>query len=115
MGKAKKSIPTSYRGHSRSFLDGEVAYWSSHLAEAKSELIVPGPHGSYALPETVTELKRILCLQLTCTSLPRTRLSRRRNLARQIARAWAVVHENLHRLVELLDLQRLLQNGDRVI
>jgi hypothetical protein len=50
--------------------DGVVASWSSHLAEAKSELIVPGPHGSYALPETVTELKRILCLQLACAGAP---------------------------------------------
>ena len=27
--------------------------------------------------------------------------------------AWAVVHENLHRLIELLNLQWLLQNRDR--
>jgi hypothetical protein len=27
---------------------------------AKSELIVPGPHGSFALPQTVSELKRVL-------------------------------------------------------
>ena len=47
-----------------------VACWSSRLPEAKSELIVPGPHGSYALPETVTELKRILCFQFACADAP---------------------------------------------
>jgi hypothetical protein len=41
-----------------------VAYWSSHLAGAQSELIVPGPHGLFALPQTIAELKRILRLHL---------------------------------------------------
>lgn len=40
--------------------DGVVPYRSSHLASAKSELIVPGPHGSYDLPVTIAELTRIL-------------------------------------------------------
>jgi pimeloyl-ACP methyl ester carboxylesterase len=44
--------------------DGVVAYWSSHLDGAKSELIVPGPHGSCALPQTIAELDRILRLHL---------------------------------------------------
>ena len=44
--------------------DGVVAYWSSHLDGAKSETIVPGPHGSAELPETITELDRILRLHL---------------------------------------------------
>ena len=44
--------------------DGVVAYWSSHLDRAKSERIVPGPHGSAELPETVVELDRILRLNL---------------------------------------------------
>lgn len=44
--------------------DGVVPYWSSHLADAKSEKIVPGPHGSCELPETIDELKRILHLHL---------------------------------------------------
>lgn len=44
--------------------DGVVAYWSSHLDGAKSELIVPGPHGSCELPETIAELDRILRLHL---------------------------------------------------
>jgi hypothetical protein len=32
---------------------------------AHSELIVPGPHGSYQLAETISELRRILRLHLT--------------------------------------------------
>jgi hypothetical protein len=52
------------RGDSPNSSDGVVPYWSSHLEGARSELIVPGPHGSYALPQTVAELKRILRLEL---------------------------------------------------
>ena len=44
--------------------DGVVEYWSSHLDSAKSEKIVPGPHGSCELPETIVELRRILHLHL---------------------------------------------------
>ena len=42
--------------------DGVVPYWSSHLDEAQSECIVPGPHGSCQLPQTIAELDRILRL-----------------------------------------------------
>jgi pimeloyl-ACP methyl ester carboxylesterase len=52
------------RGDSPNSSDGVVPYWSSHLEGAQSELIVPGPHGSYALPQTVAELKRILRLEM---------------------------------------------------
>jgi pimeloyl-ACP methyl ester carboxylesterase len=52
------------RGDTPNSSDGVVAYWSSHLAGAQSELIVPGPHGSFALPQTIAELKRILRLHL---------------------------------------------------
>jgi hypothetical protein len=45
--------------------DGIVAYWSSHVGGARSECIVPGPHGSCELPETITELRRILHLHLS--------------------------------------------------
>jgi hypothetical protein len=48
------------KGNSPNSTDGVVAYWSSHLDGAKSELIVPGPHGSCALPQTIAELDRIL-------------------------------------------------------
>ena len=44
--------------------DGVVPYWSSHLDGAQSEKIVPGPHGSCQLPETIAELDRILRLHL---------------------------------------------------
>jgi pimeloyl-ACP methyl ester carboxylesterase len=44
--------------------DGVVPYWSSHLDAAQSELIVPGPHGSCELPQTIAELDRILRLHL---------------------------------------------------
>jgi hypothetical protein len=44
--------------------DGVVPYWSSHLEGAKSEQIVPGPHGSAELPQTIAELDRILRLNL---------------------------------------------------
>jgi pimeloyl-ACP methyl ester carboxylesterase len=44
--------------------DGVVPYWSSHLDGAQSECIVPGPHGSTALPQTIAELDRILRLNL---------------------------------------------------
>jgi pimeloyl-ACP methyl ester carboxylesterase len=44
--------------------DGVVAYWSSHLDGAQSETIVPGPHGSCELPETIAEIDRILRLHL---------------------------------------------------
>jgi pimeloyl-ACP methyl ester carboxylesterase len=52
--------------------DGVVAYWSSHLDGAKSELIVPGPHGSCELPQTIAELDRILRLHLGAGSTSRT-------------------------------------------
>ena len=52
------------KGNSPKSTDGVVAYWSSHLDGAKSEKIVPGPHTSCALPETIAELDRILELHL---------------------------------------------------
>jgi hypothetical protein len=58
------------RGDTPNSSDGVVAYWSSHLTGAQSELIVPGPHGSFALPQTVSELKRILRLNLATVSAP---------------------------------------------
>jgi len=52
------------KGDSPNSTDGVVPYWSSHLDGAKSECIVPGPHGSCALPQTIAELDRILKLHL---------------------------------------------------
>jgi pimeloyl-ACP methyl ester carboxylesterase len=54
--------------------DGVVAYWSSHLDGAKSELMVPGPHGSCELPQTIAELDRILRLNLKAGSASSTTL-----------------------------------------
>jgi hypothetical protein len=48
--------------------DGVVPYWSSHLDGAKSECIVPGPHGACQLPQTITELDRILRLHVGISS-----------------------------------------------
>lgn len=44
--------------------DGLVPYWSSHIAYAESELVVPGPHCCYNYPEAIAETKRILHLHL---------------------------------------------------
>jgi pimeloyl-ACP methyl ester carboxylesterase len=62
------------KGDSPNSTDGVVAYWSSHLDGAKSELIVPGPHGSCALPQTIAELDRILRLNLGLRSTSTTTL-----------------------------------------
>lgn len=40
--------------------DGVVAYWSSHLDSAETEVIVPGGHGSFTHPEAIREIARIL-------------------------------------------------------
>jgi len=52
------------RGDCPNCSDGVVAYWSSHLGGAQSEKIVPGPHGSCQLPQTIAELDRILRLNI---------------------------------------------------
>ena len=54
----------SGKGNSPNSSDGFVKYWSSHLAAAKSEKIVPGTHSACELPETLDELRRILHLHL---------------------------------------------------
>jgi pimeloyl-ACP methyl ester carboxylesterase len=56
------------KGDSPRSSDGVVPYVSSHLDSAKSERIVPGPHGSYKLPQCVEELRRILHLHLQTKS-----------------------------------------------
>jgi hypothetical protein len=56
------------KGDTPNSTDGVVPYWSSHLDGAKSELIVPGPHGSENLPQTIAELQRILRLHLRANS-----------------------------------------------
>jgi triacylglycerol esterase/lipase EstA (alpha/beta hydrolase family) len=60
------------RGDCPNCSDGVVAYWSSHLGGAQSEKIVPGPHGSVQLPQTIAELDRILRLNLGLPTTPKT-------------------------------------------
>ena len=61
--------------------DGVVPYWSSHLDGAQSECIVPGPHGSCELPQTIAELDRILRLHLRTgrSSKPATTVAQARS------------------------------------
>jgi hypothetical protein len=56
------------KGNSPRSSDGVVKYESSQIKTSQSELIVPGPHSSCALPQTVAELQRILHLHLKTTS-----------------------------------------------
>jgi len=37
--------------------DGAVPYWSSHLAGAGSEVIVPANHRTYESPEAIAEVE----------------------------------------------------------
>jgi len=64
------------RGDCPNCSDGVVAYWSSHLDGAQSEKIVPGPHGSVQLPQTIAELDRILRLNLGISSTSPTTVAR---------------------------------------
>lgn len=43
--------------------DGVVPYWSSHMAGAQSEIIVPTGHDAFNSPKSVKEVLRILALQ----------------------------------------------------
>ena len=63
------------KGDSPNSTDGVVAYWSSHLDGAQSECIVPGPHGSCELPQTIAELDRILRLNLGLPGVSRTNVA----------------------------------------
>ena len=44
--------------------DGIVPYWSSHLAGARSELVVNSDHGAQYNPQAIREVERILKLNL---------------------------------------------------
>jgi len=59
------------KGNTPKSTDGVVPYWSSHLDNAQSELIVPGPHSSYELQESINELNRILLVQLKAGKTPK--------------------------------------------
>ena len=64
------------RGDSPNSSDGVVPFSSSHLSTAESELIVPGPHGSYDKPQTIEELERILQAHLKSTGRDRKPLTK---------------------------------------
>jgi pimeloyl-ACP methyl ester carboxylesterase len=51
------------RGDTPQSSDGVVAYWSSHLDGAQSELIVPSNHSSPRNPQAIAEVRRILDLR----------------------------------------------------
>lgn len=53
------------RGDTPDSSDGVVPYWSSHLAGAESEVIVPDDHGSFDDPAAIAEMKRILIKNLS--------------------------------------------------
>ena len=53
------------RGDTPNSSDGVVPYWSSHLAGAQSELIVPSGHAAPRNPEAIREVERILKENLT--------------------------------------------------
>lgn len=55
------------RGDSPDSSDGVVPYWSSHLATAQSDKIVPDNHGAYDDPQAILELRRILLLNAGIT------------------------------------------------
>jgi pimeloyl-ACP methyl ester carboxylesterase len=50
------------KGNTPNSSDGVVPYWSSHLATASSELIVPTGHGLLNSPLVIAEIQRILRL-----------------------------------------------------
>jgi len=58
------------RGDTPNSSDGLVPYWSSHLAGAQSELIVPSNHSAQRNPEAMAEVGRILRLHANKISTP---------------------------------------------
>ena len=55
------------RGDTPNSSDGVVPYWSSHLAGAKSELIVNSDHGAQYNPQAILEVERILKVNLAAS------------------------------------------------
>jgi hypothetical protein len=48
------------RGDSPNSSDGVVPYWSSHMAGAKTEQIVPSNHSAHQNPQAIEDVLRIL-------------------------------------------------------
>lgn len=65
------------RGDTPNSSDGVVPYWSSHLEEAQSELIVPSNHSAHQNRQAIEEVRRIL--KLHARSPARERLVRPAN------------------------------------
>jgi hypothetical protein len=86
------------RGDTPNSSDGVVAYWSSHLSGAQSELIVPGPHGSFALPQTIKELKRILHLHLAAVGHSRVKNTTKTSLE-ELRHRNAAAHTEIVKLI----------------
>jgi pimeloyl-ACP methyl ester carboxylesterase len=53
------------RGDTPNSSDGVVPYWSSHLPDAQSELIVNSDHGAQYNPQAIREVERILRLSVS--------------------------------------------------
>ena len=48
------------RGDAPNSNDGKVAYWSSHLSGAASEVVIPSGHSAQVHPAGIAEVQRIL-------------------------------------------------------
>lgn len=48
------------KGDAPNSSDGVVSYWSSHMAGAQSELVVPSNHSVHRNPRAIEEVLRIL-------------------------------------------------------
>jgi hypothetical protein len=58
------------RGDSPDSSDGVVGYWSTHLEDAESELIVPTGHDVQTHPNTETKIEKILLRYLSRSKTP---------------------------------------------
>ena len=67
------------KGDSPNSSDGVVPYWSSHLDDALSQKIVPGPHGLCEFPQTIAEVKRILLLDFKAGDHSRASMAPRKS------------------------------------
>ncbi len=63
------------RGDSPNSSDGVVPYWSSHLAGAQSEKIVPAGHAALNNQQTIGEIQRILLLNSRTQQGPERRVA----------------------------------------
>lgn len=64
------------RGDTPSSSDGVVAYHSSHVDGAQSELIVPADHTAHAHPQALLEIRRILRLHVDPARSPKPKASK---------------------------------------